>query len=182
MCTAEAGAALFSSDDEDGDGALDDDFGGDLGELSGGDSELDADEDMGGSATDDDSMSEGSQGGEEDDSDAETKVERQSRKLDMLKCAALPAVHRSHPCPQCWAAPCSEPKWAVRIGLTPHSTRVSAPTMHTMGCSRGGGSTWGCWGEGRDWHCGSHACGWRRRSAGRMGGTHLTGCTLLVQH
>lgn len=50
---------------------------------------------MGGSASDEDSLSEGeagSQGGEDDDSDAETKVERQSRKLDKLKCAALPAA------------------------------------------------------------------------------------------
>lgn len=87
---------LFSSDDEEGDGAMDDDFGGDLGELSGGDS----DEDMGGSDSEEDSLSEGghgSEGGEGDDSDVETKVERQSRKLDKLKCALLAAVHRSRP-------------------------------------------------------------------------------------
>ena len=76
------GAQLFGSDD---DGAMDDDFGGDLGNLSsGGDSEFD--DEMGGSDSDGDSLSEGA-GGEEDDSDAETKIERQSRKLDKLKCA-----------------------------------------------------------------------------------------------
>ena len=86
-CIPEGGAELFSSGDE-GDGAMDDDFGGDLGELSsGGDSDLDGE--MGGSDSDGDSLSEGGEG-EGDDSDAETKVERQSRKLDKLKCAIYP--------------------------------------------------------------------------------------------
>ena len=74
---------------------MDDDFGGDLGNLSsGGDSEVDGE--MGGSDSDGDSLSEGADG-EGDDSDAETKIERQSRKLDKLKCAPNHDMSDSRP-------------------------------------------------------------------------------------
>ena len=147
--------ALFGSDDDgDDDGAMDDDFGGALGDLSGSDPDSDvapaqphallndgdgedaAGDEFGGSEDDDDDEADGLAGGIEgdtsDDDDAdegpeaggsgsseelETRAERQSRRLDKLKCAAsacLPVVTRRDRI----VARCSE-KAALRRPLRP---------------------------------------------------------------
>ncbi len=103
---------MFGSDDDDEDGAMDDDFGGALGELSGSDpdsdaarggehdllgdgSEAEAEADDVGSADEGDASDSEEEeeegrpdvGGSGSDSEPETRAERQSRKLDRLKCA-----------------------------------------------------------------------------------------------
>ena len=126
MWRADGAEALFGSDDDgdDDDGAMDDDFGGALGDLSGSDPESDAapaqqnellsdgdgedaagdefggsedddDDDAGGAVggmdgdTSDDDGEEGAEaGGSGSEEELETRAERQSRRLDKLKCVA----------------------------------------------------------------------------------------------